>query len=146
VTRNQLPTAVAAAVLVSLSVSACGGPPADASTDDFCAVAIDRSWAEGLPTDADGDQIVAALQGWGDDLEKVGTPKGIPDDARKGYEVTLDYLGHLDPGDFDDLGDVADVNDDLSDDDQARVTAFNAYVSETCPQESPPGVPEPSAS
>jgi hypothetical protein len=146
VTRNQLPAAVAAAVLLSLSVSACGGPPADASKTEFCAVVVDRSWAESLSTDADGDEIVDALQSWGDDLEEVGTPEGIPDDARKGYEVTVDYLGDLEPDNFDDLGDVQGVTDDLAEDDQERVTAFNDYVSETCPLETPAGVPEPSTS
>jgi hypothetical protein len=146
VTRIQRPAAVAATVVLAFYVSACGGPPADASTDEFCATAIDRSWAEDLSADADGEQVVDALQAWGDDLEKVGTPEDIPDDARKGYEITVDYLGDLDPDDFDDLGDVAEVNDDLSEEDQVRVTAFNAYVAETCPQESPADVPEPPTS
>ncbi len=145
-TRNTLPAAAAAAALLSLSVSACGGPPAEASKTEFCAVAVDRSWAEGLDADADGDEIIGALQTWVDDLEKVGTPEGIPDDARKGYEVTVDYLSDLEPDDFDNLGDVAGVTADLADEDQLQVTAFDHYVSETCALESPSGVPDPSTS
>ena len=93
--------------------------------------ANDRSWAEELGEQPDGDAIVDGLESWGSALEEVGTPEGIADDARDGFDITVDYLGDLDPDDFDDLSDV-DPADDLSDDEQEKVKAFNAYVATTC--------------
>ncbi len=145
-TRIQLPAAVAATALLALSLSACGGPPTDASKPAFCEVANDRSWAEDLPADADGEQIVDGFVSWSEDLDEVGTPEGIPADARKGFEVTVDYLGDLDPDDFEDLGDAAEVTDDLSEDEQEQVDAYNAYVAETCVPDTTIDVPEPTAS
>lgn len=145
-TRIPLPAAVAATVLLALSLSACGGPPTDASKPGFCEVANDRSWAEDLPADADGEQIVDGFASWSEDLEEVGTPEGIPEDARKGFEVTVDYLGDLDPDDFEDLGDAAEVTDDLSEDEQEEVDAYNAYVAETCVPDTTIDVPEPTSS
>lgn len=131
-TRNQLPAAVAAATLLSLSLTACGGPPSDASKTEFCAVANDRTWITDLGTAPDGKEIVDGFKSWSEDLAEVGTPEGISDDARKGFEVTVDYLGDLDPDDFEDLSDAADVTDDLSEDEQEEVDAYNVYVTETC--------------
>jgi len=135
VTRIQLP-AVVGALLVALSLSACGGAPTDASKTEFCAAAANRSWVDDLGSDPDGEAIVDGLQKWGDELTEVGTPEGISDDARKGFEITVDYLGDLDPDDFEDLDDVGSLVDDLSDDEQEKVDAFNEYVTESCVPES----------
>jgi len=135
VTRIQLP-AVVGALLVALSLSACGGAPTDASKTEFCAAAADRSWVDDLGSDPDGEAIVDGLQKWGDELTEVGTPEGISDDARTGFEITVDYLGDLDPDDFEDLDDVGSLDDDLSDDEQEKVDAFNEYVTESCVPES----------
>jgi len=140
VTRLVLPAAVAGA---ALALTACGGPPTDASKSEFCAVAVDRSWAEDLPDDADGEQIVDGFGSWAEDLEEVGTPKGMPGEARRGFEVTVDYLGDLDADDFEDLSDAADVAGDLSEDEQEEVEAFNAYVTETCVPDTTIDVPAP---
>ena len=135
-----------AAVLLALSLSACSGAPTDASKTEFCATASDRSWAEELGDEPDGEAIVDGLESWGSDLEEVGTPEGIPDDAREGFDITVDYLDDLDADDFDNLEDV-DPADDLSDDDQEKVEAFDAYVATTCvPDSTSVDVPEPSIS
>jgi len=135
VTRIQLPAVVGALLLV-LSLSACGGAPTDASKTEFCAAATDRSWVDDLGSDPDGAAIVDGLQKWGDELTEVGTPEGISDDARLGFEITVDYLDGLDPDDFDDLDDAGSLAEDLSDDDQEKVDAFNEFVTETCVPES----------
>ncbi len=139
--------AAGAAVLLALTLSACGdNAPTDASKTEFCVTANDRSWAEELGEQPDGDAIVDGLESWGSALEEVGTPEGIADDARDGFDITVDYLGDLDPDDFDNLQDV-DPADDLSEDDQEKVKAFNAYVATTCVPEPPSiDVPEPSIS
>ena len=121
-------------------------PPTDASKTEFCATATDRSWAEDLGEEPDGEAIVDGLESWGSDLDEVGTPEGISDDARDGFDITVDYLGDLDPGDFDDLEDVSPA-DDLSEDDRRRSTRSTS----TSPRPASPtrrrvDVPEPSIS
>ncbi|PWN03389.1 hypothetical protein DJ010_09820 [Nocardioides silvaticus] len=128
----QRAASAVAAVAAVLALGSCGGPPTDASRTEFCATATDQSWAESLGEDTDGDAIADAVRGWGDDLRETGTPEGIPDDAREGFELTVDYLRHVDADDFEDLGAPAPVNDDLSEEEQDKVTAFDEYVAETC--------------
>lgn len=142
-TRN-LRRAPGAVVLLALALplSACGGAPTDASKSDFCAAVTDRSWADDLGAAPDGDAIVDGLEGWGDDLAETGTPDDIPDEAREGFDITVDYLGDLDPADFDDLDDV-DPAADLTSDEEEKVEAFNEYVAATCVPDTSIDVPEP---
>lgn len=123
---------VGATVLLGLSLSACGGPPDDASVADFCAAVDDKSWASGLDEGSSGEEIVDALGEWGDQLEETGTPDGIPDDAREGFEITIDTLHDLDADDFDSADDIGDVTGELSQDEQDKVDALNAYKTEKC--------------
>lgn len=134
------------AVLLALPLTGCGGAPTDASTADFCAAVNDRSWVEELGTDPDGEEIVAQLEKWGGELEETGTPEEIADDAREGFDITVDYLGDLDPDDFDNLEDLDPSAGDLSEDEQEKVDAFYAYVADTCVPEDVVDVPEPSIS
>jgi len=91
-----------------LSLGACNGDPTgadsptDADVDAFCAVIGDLDVS-------DPGQVV-------DDLAETGTPEGMPDDARDGFEVMIDQ---------------ADA-DEISDSDQEKVTAFVTYVATTC--------------
>ncbi len=91
----------------TLFLSACGGPegseaPTDASVKAFCSVIGDLDVS-------DPSELV-------DDLVETGTPKGIPADARDGFEVMIDE---------------ADA-EEISEGDQEKVTAFVGYVTETC--------------
>lgn len=129
---TRLAAAVATTTLLTAGLTACGGPPRDASVPDFCSAVTDRSWVDGLDPDSSGDEIVDALGKWADELEETGTPDGIPDDAREGFEITIDTLHDLDPDDFDSPDDLRGVTGDLSEDDQAKVDALTDYRSEKC--------------
>jgi hypothetical protein len=125
--------ALACAFLAAFTLTACGGgPPTDASVADFCAAVNDKAWAAGLEADSSGKEIVEALGTWRDELEKTGTPDGIPDDARKGFEITVDTLGDLKAADFDSADDLANLNDDLSSDEQDQVDALTDYSTKSC--------------
>jgi hypothetical protein len=76
--------------------------PKDAAVADFCDVIGD------LDT-SDPSELV-------DQMVEVGTPEGIPGEARDGFEVMVDQ---------------ADA-ESISDDDQEKVNAFIGYVAETC--------------
>ena len=97
---------VGAAILVGLV--ACreevkgADAPVDAAVADFCEVIGDLDVS-------DPEKIV-------DEMVEVGTPDGIPADARGGFEVMIDQA----------------TADEISEEDQAKVTAFIGYVTGTC--------------
>ena len=115
--------AAGAAVLLTFSLTACGGAPDDASKDDFCEVALNE-------TGDDAD----AVNDWGDELEEVGTPEDIPDDARDGFELLVETAKDVDDDDLDN----EELFEEFSDDEQDQFTAYSQYVSETCDQELQP--------
>ncbi|GAB3791627.1 hypothetical protein [Nocardioides ungokensis] len=121
-------------VLVAGTTAGCGGsdgPPADASKDDFCgnfkSIAADMGK---LGADAKDSDVVKAIKDAGSKLEDTGTPSGIPDDARKGFELEVKKIDGLDDNATKD--DLDKLGSDLSDTEQKQVDAFNKYVDDTC--------------
>lgn len=114
-------------LLVLVLAAGCGGAaaPTDAAVGDFCAV-WDRLADAGTGED---------LRAFGAGLEQVGTPRGIPDDAREGFEVVLRTVGDLDPDD--DLDDIASEGLSEADLDDAR--EFLGYGRRTCGRPDPAG-------
>ena len=137
-TRLSLSSAV---LLVGAVTTACGGggggAPADASKDDFCAAQtsllesfdIDVTDPEAaLPNEKD---MADALHDWADELEKVGTPEGISEDARKGFEEIIKQAGDISESDLK-SPDLSALEADMSEDAKANAEAFNTYVTDTC--------------
>jgi hypothetical protein len=122
-------------VLTALPLTGCGGgAPDDAATDDFCEVW--NTERAGSGDDSPEDQVDAAHES-ADRLEEVGTPDGIEDDARSGFEVFVDYLGDVDADDMDEMNQAADEDSladgmGISEDDAADVMAFFEYAAVTC--------------
>jgi len=120
------------ALLVGTTVGCGGSPPTDASVEEFCGA--DKSLLS--ITAARDESPSGAMQAageWGEALADVGTPEGIPDQARKGFEVTvrnLEILGDLDPDNPEEsLEDVTKP----SAEDMMAVNVYTQYVSTTCP-------------
>jgi len=134
--------AVGAAVLLSFSLSACGGPPTDASEKDYCDAIEDDSYFDDLGEDADEQDYVDALQEFADAVREVGTPEDIPDDAREGFEIQLDVIDDLKADDIDLESDENPLESELSDDEQEKVDAYTEYESETCSDDTGGEVPE----
>jgi hypothetical protein len=94
--------------LALAGTAACGGgsdgssAPTDTSKSAFCKV------LKGLDL---SDPKSGAKK-----LADIGTPKGIPGDARDGFEVMIDKADQ----------------DKISDKDKEKVSAFLSYVSATC--------------
>jgi hypothetical protein len=127
-----------AAVLLAFSLTACGGAPTDASKEDFCDA---FSSAEDIFADIDPEaeakdqagDVTDAYKEFADKLEEVGTPDGISDDAREGFEVFVEELGELDEDDVekfleDPSKDIAEV----SKDDEKKVDEFTEYAGKEC--------------
>ena len=136
----------ASLLLIAGMTTACGGDdgagaPEDASVDEFCKPFTDAQ--------ADDDAKVADVA---DELNQVGTPEDIPDDARKGFEFLIDNAEDLDKT-GDDLDDEEAFKDKYGDDASAQIEAFIDYLAKTCVPEVPtselptptePELPEPS--
>lgn len=116
----------ALALAGSTTLVACGGgAPTDASEDEFCDVVGIDSLAE--YGDEESGEFDA--EDYGNALEEVGTPEGIGDDARKGFEIKVDALKDAGNGiTEEDLDDI----DEPDGDDEDKVEAFSTYVDETC--------------
>jgi hypothetical protein len=127
--------ALGAAALLAISLTACGGgadnAPDDASKGDFC-----KDVGEAFNQDFESDPTEDQFNDFKDkvaDLGDTGTPDGIPDDARNGFEVFIDAVDKLDYNDVKDASDDEDFG--ISDDDQKDFEAFFAYAGTTCAEE-----------
>lgn len=129
--------AAGAAVLFALTLTACGGVPADASVEDFCKVTQDDASQEELGKavqEEDWEKIEELIKDQADEVEEVGTPEDISDDAREGFEIQLDAAKEVSA---DDLEKAFKDNENpfeegLSDDEKEKVEAYTEYENETC--------------
>ncbi|MCF6378358.1 hypothetical protein L2K70_12155 [Nocardioides KLBMP 9356] len=142
-TRTRLAVSTAA-LLVGAAASACGGgagggAPTDASEKDFCRT--QSSLLEDLMPDdvsepvlPSDEQMAKAVKDWGAKLEEVGTPEGISDDARKGFEAVVEQAGEIDASDFsiEKLEELEAGGKDASAEAKKQADAFEKYLTETC--------------
>ena len=109
---------VGATMLLVAGMTAACGAPDDASKEDFC-------------------DAIKSLNNAGDDFDKskdafeelgnTGTPDGISDDGREGFEILVDLADEAES-----TKDAKKAADDLSSDEEKKVEAFGKYVGETC--------------
>ena len=128
-------------LLVGAATSACGGggAPADASEKDFCDTQSSL-FNDLLPEDManpelpSNEEMAQAVKDWGQELEEIGTPEGISDDARAGFEQLVEQAGEIDAADFtiDQLEELEKGGADASEAAQREAEAFADYLTETC--------------
>ena len=127
-------------LLVGAATSACGGgAPADASETDFCDTQSSL-FNDLLPEDMtdpelpSNEEMAQAVKDWGQELEEIGTPDGIPDDARAGFEQLVEQAGEIDAADFtiDELEELEEGGANASEAAQREAEAFADYLTETC--------------
>ncbi|GAA3669082.1 hypothetical protein GCM10022237_31230 [Nocardioides ginsengisoli] len=131
--------AAGVAVLLGLTLSACGGSyPEDASKKDFCGGLKDIATASTVKGDEPNEAEWKKIQKSYGDLGDIGTPKGIGKDERAGFEVVVGAITDLDYneakksfGDKDGSSDIPGV----SKDDQKNAEAFFVYAGKTCASE-----------
>lgn len=133
--------AIAAVLCLGLTTSACSGsdndaeagPPTDATATEFCDTLLglfDDLGSLSGSTEADRPDAIARIKTWGEELATVGTPEGISDDARRGFEETITLIEEL-PDDAD-QGDIGGLDDDLTAEQEEASKAFDDYVLATC--------------
>ena len=116
--------------------SETGGAPTAASKTEFCDAFNSLFTDVGQLAGADGEapaeeELLEQFKKWADTMEDVGTPEGIPDDARAGFEVAMQQVEDLQPEDLEGEG-LAALEDKLSEDEKAQGQAFTTYTNETC--------------
>jgi hypothetical protein len=138
---------IAGMVLVFAGLTGCGGDsdsgggggssaPDDASKADFCAAFngfYDKVVSKA--TDDDSAGMVKALKEWAGDIEDVGTPSEMPDDARDGFALFVKAAQDID--DDATLDDLQNIGDDLSEADQRDGQAFSDWTTDNCPLDIP---------
>ena len=127
-------------LVVGAAASACGGgAPADASEKDFCDTQSSL-FADLLPEDMSApelpsnEEMAQAVKDWGRELEEVGTPDDISDEARAGFEQLVEQAGEIDAADFsiDKLEELEQGGADASEAAQKEADAFADYLTTTC--------------
>jgi hypothetical protein len=112
--------AVASAIAAGALLAGCGGGgdiPADASVKDFC---------KASGTFAKATAFAAGVKA-ADDLHDTGTPKGIPDDARDGFELVVKLVTESD-----DQADLEKGYELLTAAKKKSVEQLDAYIAKTC--------------
>ena len=132
------------ALLLALSMSACvddgSGAPSDASVENFCDsyFAMFSGGMDDIDPQAStreqGRAMAEALRSWAAEMDEVGTPEDMSDEAREGFELTVRVATGLDAGDV-----LEDLDDDFSEHELAATQAFEEYATQNC--ESPFGDP-----
>ncbi|WP_183096143.1 hypothetical protein, partial [Nocardioides stalactiti] len=111
--------------------------PDDASQDEFCA-AFTAAFEPLAGVDEDPtEEQFEAFQDAVEDFGDVGTPDGIGDTEREGFEVFVEAIDGVDYDDVKDL-DGDDGFPGVDADDEDKVEAFFTYASTTCIADSIP--------
>ena len=128
-----------AALLLLTGTAACqasgSGASDGASVDEFCEAYFGLFSGEmseidpGASEREQGKAMTDALRAWAAELEEVGTPDDMPDLARAGFEVIVSAAAELAPGDAHNL---ADLDDDFTEDDLDATQAFEEYATQNC--------------
>lgn len=130
---------MASLVLVAGAVAGCGSEekpetaeePEVATVEEFCGVFEDFfAEAQALGADPEQAEMVALVKGVADDLEEVGAPEDMPEDAHAGLDLTVDALQGL-PDDAT-QEDVNSLEADFSEEEQEQSRAFDEWLGESC--------------
>lgn len=101
-----------------------------ASVDDFCG-AFQAFYDDLQEVTGEEKNLGEILKKAAKRIADVGTPKGIPDDAKKGLDLTLGAINDL-PDDAS-AEDMAGIEEKFSEEEKKETDAFSSYLDETCP-------------
>ena len=108
-----------------------GGPPTDASVEDFCGTFLDlieQASQQGSDV-SDADAVELAKEA-ADKLSEVGTPEDMPADARRAFEKAIEQIRSIPDGAT--QKEMDDIAADLTAEQQQDLQALTAYVTEKC--------------
>ena len=131
-TRLALPSV---ALFVAATTAACGsgGAPTDASPKAFCDA--QGSLMSDIAASADKmpkpEDLAKSIQSWADKIEEVGTPDDMSEEARAGFEATIDQARDIEADDLK-ADNLDNLGEELSGDAKKEAEAFTSYVGEKC--------------
>jgi hypothetical protein len=147
--RTSLPVTLLAALLLVLGlVTGCGGsdssaaaagndggsaggPPTDASVEDFCGTFLEMiQQANEAGQDISDADAIKVAKDTAAKLQEIGTPEGIPEDARRAFELAIEKIDSI-PDDAN-RQEMDDIAADLTDAQQQDLDALTTYVTTTC--------------
>lgn len=153
--RTWRAIATSAWFVVVISLSACGGSdatgaPSSGASDSASASAAKSDFCTAYTglfaslTQAGGDQLqaIAVLKKWAADMEIVGPPDDMPQDARRGFELLINTAKDID--DDATLEELTNLGESFDADQRKDGDAFSAWATEQCPMDLsglPTGVP-----
>ena len=79
--------------------------------------------------DASAEELAAAVRMYAKEMEEVGTPDGISEKARRGFEQQVDAMAESDKDDYDNMRNYP--LDEYNENDNPALTFFD-YVWKTC--------------
>jgi hypothetical protein len=145
---NSLPAGLLAALLLVLAlVTGCAGsdssstaapdgaasadgPPANASIKDFCGTFHDMIQQSQSGQDISDAEAIKMAKDTADRLAAIGTPEGIPEEARRAFELAIEKIRSI-PDDAD-RKQMSAIASDLSASQRKDLQALTTYVTSTC--------------
>lgn len=124
--------ALVGAVVVGCSDAGSGGGADGApSVRAFCGALGDfETRVDAVDPADDLPGYISGMKSAARDLDDLGVPGGVPDDARRGFDVTMERIADLSPTDsLDELSELGDVDED----DQASLDALDDWIQRSCP-------------
>ena len=123
-------------LLLATTAVACGGSddaPTDASDKDFCEgqSSLMQDLASSGEKAPEPAELAELIQDWADEVEEIGTPEDIPEDARAGFETTIEQARDISAEDLE-ADNLDKLGEELSGDAEKQAEAFNRYVGDTC--------------
>lgn len=113
------------------------GAPDDANADDFCAVFTDVT--ADLSGGGSADEQADAAHEVADTFIDVGTPEDMPDGARNGFEVFINFLDGVDAADIEAFEEANPADNQayadalgIDEAEVADVTEFFTYAATAC--------------
>jgi hypothetical protein len=120
-------------LLAGVTAGCAGGDGEDAPTTateaEFCE-AYNSLFAEGGLGDASDAQIIEEIRDWGRRLEETGTPESMSEEARGGFEETVDRLRSLEPDEGEQQ--LERLEEEAPDDVRRQMEAFDQFSLEAC--------------
>jgi hypothetical protein len=136
-TLRWLATGLVPVVVLVATVVGCsddesrGTDNRESTVEDFCsALATFRDEKEAADS-TDLAAYIRALKAAAEEIDEVGVPEDMPNDAEQGFDLTIARIqGLADDATQEDVAQLGDVTDE----EQRQLDALEAYIKKACPE------------
>jgi hypothetical protein len=123
---------------------AAGGPPTNASVEEFCGAFLDLiQQVSQAGADLSAEEAVELAKDLAGKLTEVGTPEDMPGDARRAFETALEKIRAIpDDATREEMDRAAE---DLTDEQLKDQESLSSYITEKCMGDLGPGASDSSS-